>query len=154
MQTIFMKMPLIGKIIIYKEMMIFTKTFSSLLKNNVFITDSMDILGKVTSNEIYREIMINTINYIGRGEKKSSAFQGHWAIPEVAYYMMVTGESTGELAEMMGKVSDYYAEQHKMIVDSLKTLIEPMLIIFLAVVVGGIMIAVIVPMFSLYQEIL
>lgn len=55
---------------------------------------------------------------------------------------------------MMGKVSDYYAEQHKMIVDSLKTLIEPMLIIFLAVVVGGIMIAVIVPMFSLYQEIL
>ncbi len=154
MQTIFMKMPLIGKIIIYKEMMIFTKTFSSLLKNNVFITDSMDILGKVTSNEIYREIMINTVNYIGRGEKISSAFQGHWAIPEVAYYMMVTGESTGELAEMMGKVSDYYAEQHKMIVDSLKTLIEPMLIIFLAVVVGGIMIAVIVPMFSLYQEIL
>ena len=124
------------------------------ISNNVFITDSMDILGKVTSNEIYREIMINTINYIGRGEKISSAFQGHWAIPEVAYYMMVTGESTGELAEMMGKVSDYYAEQHKMIVDSLKTLIEPMLIIFLAVVVGGIMIAVIVPMFSLYQEIL
>lgn len=154
MQTALMKIPVIGKIIIYKEMMIFTKTFSSLLRNNVFITDSMDILGKITSNEIYREIMINTINYIGRGEKISSAFQGHWAIPEVAYYMMVTGESTGELAEMMGKVSDYYAEQHKMIVDSLKTLIEPILIIFLAVVVGGIMIAVIVPMFSLYQEIL
>lgn len=154
MQTGLMKIPLIGKIIIYKEMMIFTKTFSSLLRNNVFITDSMDILGRVTSNEIYREIMINTINYIGRGEKISSAFQGHWAIPEVAYYMMVTGESTGELAEMMGKVSDYYAEQHKMIVDSLKTLIEPILIIFLAVVVGGIMIAVIVPMFSLYGELL
>ena len=154
MQTIIMRLPVIGNIIIYKEMMIFTKTFSSLLRNNVFITDSMDILGKITSNEIYREIMVNTINYIGRGEKISSAFQGHWAIPEVAYYMMVTGESTGELAEMMGKVSDYYAEQHKMIVDSLKTLIEPVLIVFLAVVVGGIMIAVIVPMFSLYQEIL
>lgn len=154
MQTIFMKIPVIGKIIIYKEMMIFTKTFASLLKNNVFITESMDILGKITSNEIYREIMINTINYIGRGEKISSAFKGHWAIPEVAYYMMVTGESTGELAEMMGKVSDYYAEQHKMIVNSLKSLIEPILIIFLAVIVGGIMIAVVVPMFSLYNEIL
>ena len=154
MQTIFMKIPIFGKIIIYKEMMIFTKTFASLLKNNVFITESMDILGKVTSNEIYREIMINTINYIGRGEKISASFKDHWAIPEVAYYMMVTGESTGELAEMMGKVSDYYAEQHKMIVDSMKSLIEPMLIIFLAVVVGGIIIAVIVPMFSLYSEIM
>lgn len=153
-QTIMMKIPVVGKIIIYKEMMIFTKTFSSLLRNNVFITESMDILGKVTNNEIYREIMIRTINYIGRGEKISSSFKGHWAIPEVAYYMMVTGESTGELAEMMGKVSDYYQEQHKTLVDSLKSLIEPILIIFLAVVVGGIMIAVVVPMFSLYTQIL
>ncbi|MDE6292899.1 MAG: type II secretion system F family protein, partial [Bacilli bacterium] len=153
-QTMMMKLPLFGNLIIYKEMMIFTKTFASLLRNNVFITESMDILGKVTSNEIYREIMINTINYIGRGEKISSAFKDHWAIPEVAYYMMVTGESTGELAEMMGKVSDYYAEQHKMIIDSMKSLIEPVLIIFLAVVVGGIMIAVIVPMFGLYSEIM
>lgn len=153
-QTVFMKIPIFGKIIIYKEMMIFTKTFSSLLKNNVFITESMDILRKVTNNEIYREIMINTINAIGRGEKISTSFYGHWAIPEVAYYMMVTGESTGELAEMMGKVADYYQEQHKMIIDSMKTLIEPALIIFLAAVVGGIIIAVIVPMFSLYQNLL
>lgn len=153
-QTFAMKFPLFGKMIIYKEMMIFTKTFASLLKNNVFITESMDILGKVTSNEIYREIMINTVNYIGRGEKISSAFKDHWAIPEVAYYMMVTGESTGELAEMMGKVSVYYSEQHKMLVDSMKSLIEPILILFLAVVVGGIIIAVIVPMFSLYSEIM
>lgn len=154
MQTLSMKIPILGKIIIYKEMTIFTKTFASLLKNNVFITDSMDILKKVTSNEIYREIMINTINYISRGEKISSAFKDHWAIPDVAYYMMVTGESTGELAEMMAKVSDYYAEQHKTLVDSLKQLVEPILIVFLAVVVGGIMIAIIVPMFGLYAEIL
>ncbi len=154
MQILMMKMPIFGLMIIYKEMMIFTKTFSSLLKNNVFITESMDILGKVTTNEIYREIMINTVNYIGRGEKISSAFKDHWAIPDVAYYMMVTGESTGELAEMMGKVAEYYAEQHKTMIDSMKSLIEPILIIFLAVVVGGIMIAVIVPMFGLYTEIM
>lgn len=153
-QSIFMKIPVFGKIIIYKEMTIFTKTFASLLKNNVFITDSINILQKITTNEIYREIMINTINYIGRGEKISASFKNHWAIPEVAYYMMVTGESTGELAEMMEKVSEYYAEQHKMIIDSMKSLIEPILIIFLAVVVGGIIIAVIVPIFSLYSQIL
>lgn len=154
LQTVFMKTPVLGKIIIYKEMTIFTKTFASLLKNNVFITDSISILGKITNNEIYKEIMINTINYIGRGEKISSAFKNHWAIPEVAYYMMVTGESTGELAEMMEKVSEYYAEQHKVLIDSMKSLIEPILIIFLAVVVGGIIISVIIPIFSLYSEIL
>ncbi|MCR4581181.1 MAG: type II secretion system F family protein [Bacilli bacterium] len=152
-QTIAMKIPVLGKVIIYKEMTIFTKTFSSLLKNNVYITESMDILGKVTTNEIYREIMINTINCIGRGEKISVAFKDNWAIPEVAYYMMVTGESTGQLSEMMGKVSDYYSEQHKLIVNTLKTLIEPILIVFLAVAVGFILIAIVVPIFSLYGQI-
>ena len=154
MQVAAMKTPIFKNVIIYKEMTVFTKTFSSLLSNNVFITDSMAILSQVTSNEIYREIMQTTINYITRGEKISEAFRDHWAIPEIAYYMMVTGESTGELAEMMGRVSEYYEEQHKLLVNSLKTLIEPMLILFLAVVVGGIMIAILVPMFSLYEEIL
>ena len=55
---------------------------------------------------------------------------------------------------MMEKVSEYYAEQHKMLIDSMKSLIEPILIIFLAVVVGGIIISVIIPIFSLYSEIL
>ena len=152
-QSTAMKLPVFGKIIIYKEMMIFTKTFSSLLKNNVFITESMDILGKVTSNEIYRQIMVNTVNCIGRGDKISSSFRDHWAIPEVAYYMIVTGESTGELAEMMSKVSVYYQEEHKNIINSLKSLIEPIMIIFLAVVVGGVVLSVIIPMFSLYGQI-
>jgi type IV pilus assembly protein PilC len=154
LQSIAMRIPVLGNIIIYKEMMIFTKTFASLLKNNVFITKSIDILGKITNNEIYREIMINTINCIGRGDKISTAFKNHWAIPEVAYYMMVTGESTGELGDMMEKVSNYYAEQHRVLVTSIKNLIEPVLIIFLAVVVGGIVISIIYPMFGLYSEIM
>ena len=152
-QKFLMKMPLFGNIIIYNEMTIFTKTFSSLLKNNVFITDSMEILSKITNNEIYRKIMFNTINNIANGEKISASFKDNWAIPEVAYYMIVTGESTGELAEMMGKVSTYYQEEHKNIINSLKSLIEPIMIVFLAVVVGGVVLAVIIPMFSLYNQI-
>lgn len=72
-QEVAMKLPLFGKIIIYKEMNIFAKTFASLLKNNVFITDSINLLYEVTSNEIYREIMLKTINNIARGEK----YQNH-----------------------------------------------------------------------------
>ncbi|MDD2238699.1 MAG: type II secretion system F family protein [Bacilli bacterium] len=152
-QIILMKLPLISKIIIYKEMNIFAKTFSSLLKNNVFITESISILTNITTNEIYKEIMINTIDNIAKGEKISQAFKNHWAVPDVAYYMIVTGESTGELADMMSKVADYYQTSHKSIINSMKSFIEPAMIIFLAVVVGGIVMAVILPMFGLYQEI-
>lgn len=153
LQKFAMKLPLFGNIIIYNEMTIFTKTFSSLLKNNVFITDSIEILTKITNNEIYKEIMFNTINNIAIGEKISTSFKDNWAIPEVAYYMIVTGESTGELAEMMSKVSSYYQEEHRNIINSLKSLIEPLMIVFLAVVVGGVVLSVIIPMFSLYGQI-
>ncbi len=152
-QIITMKIPVVGKIIIYNELTIFTKTFASLLKNDVFITDCIEILSKITKNEIYKEIMINTISNIARGEKISESFKDQWAIPDIAYYMIVTGENTGQLASMMAKVSAYYQEQHKTIINSLKAMIEPLLIMFLAVVVGGVLIAVIIPMFNLYNTI-
>ena len=152
-QRMTMKMPIFGNIIIYKEMNIFAKTFSSLLKHNVFITDSIGILTKITSNEIYREIMIKTVDNIAAGDKISDSFKDHWAIPDVAYYMIVTGESTGELADMMGRVGDYYQSNHKAVINTMKSFIEPALIVFLAVVVGGIVMAIILPMFGLYDEI-
>ena len=113
----------------------------------------MDILSKITNNEIYKSILYKTIQNIVKGDKISDAFKDHWAIPDVAYYMIVTGESTGELAEMMQKVSDYYQGLHKNMINSLKAFIEPIMIAFLAVVVGGIIIAVIIPMFNLYGTI-
>ena len=152
-QVLLMHIPVVKNIIIYNELTIFSKTFSSLLKNNVFITDSMDILSRITSNEVYKSILYKTINNIVKGEKISEAFKDHWAIPDVAYYMIVTGESTGELGEMMQKVSDYYRGMHKNLVSNLKSFIEPVMISFLALIVGIIIIAVIVSMFSIYEQV-
>jgi len=153
MQILLMHIPIIKNLIIYNELTIFSKTFASLLRNNVFITDSMDILSKITNNEIYKAILYRTINNIVKGEKISEAFKDHWAIPEIAYYMIVTGESTGELDQMMQKVSDYYQGLHKNLVTNLKAFVEPVLISFLAIVVGLIIVAVIVPMFGIYDTI-
>jgi type IV pilus assembly protein PilC len=113
----------------------------------------MDILSKITNNEVYRAILYKTINNIVKGEKISEAFKDHWAIPDVAYYMIVTGESTGELGSMMQKVSEYYQLLHKSLVNNLKSFIEPIMITLLAIIVGGIVIAVIVPMFDMYSQI-
>lgn len=153
MQVIFMHTPFLKNVIIYNELTIFTKTFASLLRNNVFITTSVEILSKITNNEIYKEIMIRTINNIIEGRKISDAFKDHWAVPEVAYYMIVTGESTGELDVMMQTVSDYYAEEHRSIINGLKSFIEPVMIAGLAVVVGTIILAVVIPMFNLMGSI-
>lgn len=152
-QTMLMHIPVIKDLIIYNELTIFTKTFASLLRNNVFITDSIDILSKITNNEIYKSILYKTINNIVKGDKISEAFKDHWAVPDVAYFMIVTGESTGELDNMMQKVSDYYQSLHKNVVNNLKSFIEPVLISFLALVVGAIIIAVVVPMFEMYKDI-
>ena len=153
MQRLFMKLPVVGSIIIYKEISLFSRTFATLNKNNVLLTDSIDILGKITNNEIYKSIMYRTINNLLKGEKMSESFKDHWAVPQTAYYMILTGESTGELAEMLDKVGDYYQKLQKNMINQIKTFIEPVMIIFLALVVGIILVAIIVPMFGIYESI-
>ncbi len=153
MQRIFMHIPVVGKLIIAKEMTLFSRTFASLQKNNVLLTDSIDILAKITGNEIYKDLMLRTINNLIKGNKMSDTFSNHWAIPEIAKFMIVTGESTGELAEMLDKVADYYQKEQRNIVGSIKTFIEPVMIISLAVVVGFILVAILIPMFDIYSTV-
>ena len=152
-QWIMMHLPVIGNVIIYNEVTTFTKTFASLLSHNVFITDSMEILNKVTNNEIYKMLILDTITNLAKGEKISESFKDHWAFPVPAYEMLVTGERTGQLPEMMSKVSSYYQELHRNAVTRIKTFVEPILILFLTVVVGVIVLAIVVPMFGLYESV-
>jgi len=152
-QYIVMHIPVFGKIIIYSEVTTFTKTFASLLNHNVFITDSMEILSKITNNEIYKAIIYDTMTNLSKGESISVAFKDHWAFPIVAYEMLLTGERTGELGTMMSKVSTFYQEQHSNLVTQMKSFIEPIMIAVLAFLVGGLLLAVVVPMFSMYSQI-
>ena len=148
-----MKLPIIGNTIIYNEVAMFTKTFSSLLAHNVFITDSMEVLNKITNNEIYKMIILDTISNLAKGDKISEAFKDNWAFPLPAYEMLVTGEKTGELPEMMEKVSAYYQELHADNVQRIKTVAEPAITIFLTLIVGVLILAIIVPMFSMYSAV-
>lgn len=151
MQEFMMHLPVFGKIIIYNEVTIFTKTFANLINHNVFITDSIDVLSKITDNEIYKKLIFDTAKNLTKGDTISKAFKDHWAFPNIAYQMLLTGEKTGRLGPMMEKVSEYFQEQHRNIINQMKTLIEPVLIVTLAVIVGGILLAVIIPMYSMYD---
>lgn len=153
-QWFVMHMPVFGNVIIYNEVTMFTKTFASLLSHNVFITDSMEILNKMTNNEVYRMLILDTITNLAKGERISLAFKDHWAFPVPAYEMITTGERTGQLAEMMSKVSNYYQELHRNSVTRIKTFVEPLMILFLTFVVGGIVLSIVVPMFGFYNSIM
>lgn len=153
-QRIFMHVPVVKNVIIYKEIIMFTKTFASLINYDVFITDSMEILGKITNNEVYKGLIRDAVMNLSNGNGVSLAFKDHWAFPPIAYEMLLTGERTGRLGTMMEKVSNYYNTEQKNLVTQLKSLIEPIMIIFLAVVVGIVLLAVIVPMFNMYDEIM
>lgn len=153
MQTILMKIPVLGDVVIYNEVTLFTKTLGSLMAHNVFITDSMEILNRITSNEIYKEMINKTLQNLSTGESISASFKGHWAFPVPAYEMLVTGEKTGELPEMMQKVSSYYQELHETAVARIKTFVEPILIVLLTGVVGVIVLAIVIPMFNMYNTI-
>ena len=152
-QWTIMHIPVIKNIVIYNEVIMFTKTFASLINYDVFITDSMEILGKITDNEIYKLLIRDAVVNLSNGNSVSLAFKDHWAFPVIAYEMLVTGERTGRLGDMMSNVAEYFNTEQKNLVAQLKSLIEPVMIIFLAFVVGIVLLAVIVPMFNMYSEI-
>lgn len=154
MQFLVMHIPVVSEIIKYNQLVTFTSTFSTLIKHDVFITDSMEILSKITENEIYKKIINDAISNLSKGNGVSVAFKDNWAFPAVAYEMLLTGEKTGKLGEMMEHVSLYYQEEQTNIITRLKSLIEPVMIITLAGLVGVILLSVVMPMFDIYSKII
>ena len=113
--------------------------------NNKFIMDSKNV-----NFNAYDEFLNNQSRYAML--KKINAFKNQWAFPIPAYEMLVTGEETGQLAEMMEKVAEYYQDLHGNAVTRIKTFIEPVMIVFLTVIVGVIVLSIVIPMFSMYSN--
>ena len=154
MQSFYMRLPVVKNLVIYREVSMFTKTFASLLNHDVFITDTMEILSNITTNEVYSDIIKESLDNLAKGARISDAFKGKWAFPIVAYEMLVTGENTGKLPTMMNHVAAYYEDLYANYVKRLNTFIEPVMIIFLAAIVGVVILSVIIPMLSFNSQVL
>lgn len=153
-QWLLMHIPVIKDVFIYNEIVMFSKTFSSLIRHDVFITDSIEMLGKVTNNEIYKDIIKEAVTNLSIGSGLAKAFEGKWAFPRIAYEMILTGEKTGRLSSMMESVASYYEEEQKNMVQRLKSFIEPVMIVLLAGIVGVVLLSIFLPMFKMYEGIL
>jgi type IV pilus assembly protein PilC len=147
-----LKAPILGNIIRKVAVARFCRTLSTLLASGVPILDGLDITAKTSGNAIIEDAILVTRAGIERGETISGPLRDTNVFPSMVVQMINVGETTGALDAMLSKIADFYEEEVDTAVAGLLTLLEPIMIAFLGVVVGGIVIAMYMPIFDLINK--
>jgi type IV pilus assembly protein PilC len=147
-----LKMPILGNIIRKVAVARFCRTLSTLLSSGVPILDGLDITAKTAGNAIIEDAIQVTRTSIERGETISGPLRETKVFPSMVVQMINVGETTGALDAMLAKIADFYEEEVDTAVAGLLTLMEPVMIAFLGVIVGGIVVAMYLPIFDLISK--
>ena len=150
--AIMLKMPILGDILRKVAVARFCRTLSTLLASGVPILDGLDITARTSGNAIIEDAILLTRAGIERGETVSGPLKETNVFPSMVTQMINVGETTGALDAMLSKIADFYEEEVDSAVAGLLTLMEPVMIAFLGVVVGGIVIAMYMPIFDLISK--
>jgi type IV pilus assembly protein PilC len=148
----FLRMPILGNILRKVAVARFCRTLSTLLASGVPILDGLDITARTAGNAIIEDAIQKTRSGIERGETVSGPLRETNVFPSMVVQMINVGETTGALDAMLSKIADFYEEEVDTAVAGLLTLMEPVMIAFLGVVVGGIVIAMYMPIFDLISK--
>lgn len=148
-----LKIPVFGKLNQKGSIAQFTRTFSSLYASSVPILQSLAIVEEISGNKVIGGYIRSAGDSLRQGKPLSEPLKKAWVFPPLVTQMIAIGEETGSLDQMLSKVADFYEMDVENTVDRLKSLLEPILIAFLAGVVGIIVAAIMLPMFSLYTQI-
>jgi type IV pilus assembly protein PilC len=147
-----LKMPILGNLMRKIAVARFCRTLSTLLASGVSILEALDITAKTAGNAIVEEAIQNTRKSIERGETIAQPLKDTAVFPSMVVQMIGVGEATGALDTMLGKIADFYEEEVDVAVAGLLTLMEPLMIALLGGIVGGIVIAMYMPIFSLISK--
>lgn len=147
-----LKLPLFGSFIQKAVLARMTQTLSSLLNSSVPIIQSTEITERVISNRVIKKVLRESKTALEEGDSLAKPMQEHWVFPKLITQMIAVGEATGALDEMLMKVSQFYEQELDEASEKLKSLIEPVMIVFLSIIVGAIVLAVVIPMFSLFES--
>ena len=147
-----LKMPLIGKIFRKVAVARFCRTLSTLLSSGVPILDGLDITAKTSGNAIIEEAIEQVRAKIERGETIAGPLRQTGVFPPMVAQMIGAGESTGALDTMLAKIAEFYEDEVDVAVAGLLTILEPVLICFLGIIVGGIVISMYLPLFELINQ--
>ncbi len=144
-----LRAPIFGTIVQKVAVAKFTRTLATLLKSGVPILQALDIVGKSSDNAVIERAVESVRTSIREGENISDPLIRTKVFPMLVVRMISVGEQTGELEKMLNKIADFYDEQVNSAVAGLTSLIEPLIIAFLGIVIGGIVICMFLPIFKL-----
>ncbi|RLL47864.1 type II secretion system F family protein [Oceanobacillus piezotolerans] len=146
------KTPVFGKLLQKSAIARMTRTLASLFASSVPILQALAIVEKVVGNPVVGKVILEARDSLEQGRPLSEPLEKSWIFPPLVSSMTAIGEQTGQLDFMLSKIADFYEEDVDRTVDTLKSLIEPIMILLLAGVVGFVVIAIMVPMFSVYTQ--
>jgi type IV pilus assembly protein PilC len=146
-----LKLPVFGPLIHKICMSRFARTFAQLIRSGVPILEVLDIVGGTSGNHVVEESIKGVSADVEKGDNLSVALSKKKIFPPMMLRMVAAGESTGRIDTMLEKMADFWDEEIEALLDALTSLIEPLLIVFLGVIVGGIVIAMFLPIFKLNE---
>jgi len=147
--SLLLRLPVIGQLIRKVSVAKFTRTLGTLLSSGVPILDALNITAKVAGNRVVEEAILKTRSSIAEGKTIADPLGASGIFPPMVVQMISVGEQTGALDSMLAKIADFYDAEVDQAVANLTTLLEPLMIVFLGVVVGGVIIAMYLPIFKL-----
>ena len=147
-----LKLPILGMIMRKISVARFCRTLATLISSGVPILDGLDITARTSGNAIVEDAILKTRKSIERGETVSAPLKETGVFPPMVTQMIGVGEATGALDTMLAKIADFYEEEVDTAVAGLLTLMEPLMIGFLGIIVGGIVIAMYMPIFAMISK--
>ncbi|WP_043934229.1 type II secretion system F family protein [Bacillus sp. EB01] len=147
-----LRMPIFGKLLQKAALARLTRTLSSLFSSSVPILQAMSIVENVVENEVIARVVKKSRDSLEKGQSMTIPMDEHWAFPPLVTQMISIGEQTGSLDAMLDKVAEFYEKEVDTGTDRLKSLIEPLMIVVLAGLVGTIVLSIMVPMFEMFNQ--
>jgi type IV pilus assembly protein PilC len=146
-----LKLPVFGPLVHKICMSRFSRTFAQLIRSGVPILEVLEIVGGSSGNHVVETSILTVSQDIEKGDNLSVALSKKKIFPPMLLRMVAAGEATGKVDTMLEKMADFWDEEIEAMLDAMTSLIEPMLIVFLGVIVGGIVIAMFLPIFKLNE---
>ena len=148
-----LKLPVVGKSMKKIATSRFSRTLSTLLYSGVPLIESLDIVGRVIGNKVIQGKLMIVKDEISRGTDLSGPMKQIKEFPPMLNHMVEIGEQSGSIDEIMEKTADFYDEEVDAAIKAMTTMLEPMMIIIMAIVIGGMVIAMVLPMFEMVNTI-
>ena len=148
-----LKAPVLGDVLRKSAVSRFTRTLGTLIGSGVSILDGLEITAKTSGNRVIQDAIMDSRASIAGGETIAAPLQKSAVFPPMVISMIAVGEQTGGLDEMLSKIADFYDEEVDAAVSNLLSLMEPVMIVFLGVVVGGMVVAMYLPIFDMINAV-